>query len=78
MYRGLNWQNKAITIKPSARRSIHSDCETCLSKGLRGMGKYGLGNKSSKDISDLSYRRNVSHDDGVDEVDNMKRQVQQV
>lgn len=39
------------------------------------MGKYGLGNKSSNDISDLSYRRNVSHDNGVDEVDNVKRQV---
>lgn len=55
-----------VNIKPSARKSIHSHCNTCNAKCHLNMGKYGLKNCKREDIAKTSL-----HDPGVDVTDNV-------
>ncbi|XP_047541078.1 uncharacterized protein LOC125073973 isoform X2 [Vanessa atalanta] len=58
--------NGGMNIKPSARKSIHSNCNTCNINCLKNMVRYG--HKVHKKQEESA---NASQEQGVDEVDNV-------
>ncbi|XP_050359585.1 uncharacterized protein LOC126779536 isoform X2 [Nymphalis io] len=59
--------NEGMNIKPSARKSIHSNCNTCNIHCHKNMGVYGL--KVHKKREEKS--EDTLQEQGVDEIDNV-------
>ncbi|XP_046971723.1 uncharacterized protein LOC124538635 isoform X2 [Vanessa cardui] len=59
--------NGGMNIKPSARKSIHSNCNTCNINCHKNMGVYGLNVHRKRDEKSVD----ASQEQGVDEVDNV-------
>ncbi|CAG5042013.1 unnamed protein product [Parnassius apollo] len=74
MYSISDIDNKRANIQPSARKSIHSNCDNCPFFRIEDMGKYGLGNEKNHRVFERSHPKHKfsSHEDqGQDVVDNV-------